>query len=121
MKQTWQKQAVLDTVLNMRNHPTAEEVYQEVCKVNNEIGIATVYRNLNTFAKNGLIRKVCLPNAADRFDYQLPSHEHFLCEKCGRVFDADVTVTILPNNETINYNGYTLTLFGVCDKCSRDK
>ncbi len=121
MKQTRQKQAVLDTVLNMTNHPTAEEVYKEVCKVNHEIGIATVYRNLNSFAKEGLIRKVSIPNAADRFDFQLKSHEHFLCKKCGRVFDANVEVKITPKNGTIHYNGYTLTLFGVCAECEAAK
>lgn len=121
MKQTWQKQAVLETVKNMKNHPTADEVYKEICKQNHDIGIATVYRNLNAFAEKGFIAKVILPNTADRFDYRLENHEHFLCERCGRVFDAEVTVKIIPTNGNINYNRYSLTLFGICEECGSAK
>ncbi len=120
-KQTWQKQVVLDTVKSMKNHPTADEVYKAICSKNVDLGIATVYRNLNTFAKQGLINKVTLSNAADRFDYRLDRHEHFLCEKCGKVYDADVTVNIIPTRGDVNYNSYSLTLFGVCDECSSAK
>lgn len=121
MKQTWQKKAILDTVRNMKNHPTADEVHNEISKQYSGVGIATVYRNLNTFAQKGLISKVVLPNAADRFDYRLDRHEHFLCERCGKVHDADVTVKITPKRESINYTGYSLTLLGICADCNSIK
>lgn len=118
MKRTWQKEIILETIKNMKNHPTADDVYKEICKHNNDIGIATVYRNLNAFAQKGLISKVIIPNASDRFDYRTDNHEHFLCEKCGKVYDANVTVKIIPTQGSMNYTGYSLTLFGICDECS---
>lgn len=121
MKQTRQKLLILDTVKSMKNHPTAEEVYKEISSKNEEIGIATVYRNLNAFANKGLISKVILPDSADRFDYRLDNHEHFLCTECGKVFDADVTVTITPQNKNSSFSGYSLTLFGICDECRNSK
>lgn len=117
MKQTVQKQLVLSTIQNMKNHPTADEVYKEICIQNKDIGIATVYRNLSNFAQNGVINKVVIPNAPDRFDCRMDSHEHFLCERCGRVYDADVSVTIVPVKECMKFNSYSLTLFGICDEC----
>ncbi len=121
MKQTWQKQIVLDTVKNMKNHPTADQVYKEISGQNYNIGIATVYRNLNSFVKKGLICKIVIPNTADRFDYRLDKHEHFMCEKCGKVWDADVTVKITPAKHTMQYTDYSLILFGVCDECQGAK
>ncbi len=118
MKNTVQKQAVLGVVNNMTNHPTAEEVFLEVKKENDGIGIATVYRNLNSFAKKGLIRKVTVQNAPDRFDYRLDDHEHLLCQSCGRVFDVDADIRIKPKNTNIQVNGYSLTLHGLCENCA---
>ncbi len=118
MKQTKQKQAVLDTVKNMKNHPTADEVHKEISKTDVGVGIATVYRNLNAFASQGLIKKVVIPNSSDRFDYRLDKHEHFLCEKCGKVLDVDVSISIGTPKDKINYTNYALTLFGICDDCA---
>lgn len=117
MKKTLQKTIILDTILSMQNHPTAEEVYHIVKEKNDGIGIATVYRNLNSFASKGLIRKVSVVNAPDRFDYRTDEHEHLLCDTCGRVFDAEVDVMINPKSESIKIDGYTLTLHGVCENC----
>lgn len=119
MKQTRQKQTILETVQRMKTHPTADDVYKEICKQNQDVGIATVYRNLNAFAEKGLLRKVTLPNAADRFDYRLDSHEHFLCKSCGKLQDVEVQVEITPTQKALCYDSYSLILFGLCEDCAK--
>ncbi len=120
MKNTKQKEWILGAVLSANNHPTADEIYTTLKKENERLSLGTVYRNLNTFAQKGEIKKISVPGLGDRFDHRLDDHEHFLCDSCGRVFDADVRVEITPRDEEISLTGYTLMLHGVCPRC-RDK
>lgn len=68
-------------------HPTAEQLYNQVHKNNPTISKSTVYRNLNILLKNKVIRKIKLLSGADRFDYIGEEHYHTICESCGKVFD----------------------------------
>lgn len=101
----------------MRNHPTADEVYNKLKKDFPHLSLGTVYRNLNTFAQNGDIRRVFAPGAGDRFDFRLDDHEHMLCDKCGRVFDVNACVSVKVEDSEATIHGYTLILHGTCAKC----
>ena len=87
-RNTVQRQIVLQTVLKMHDHPTADNVYAAVAAEHPSISKATVYRNLNQLAGQGEIRRVPVPNGADRFDFNTSEHYHVRCEKCGAVFDV---------------------------------
>ncbi len=117
MKHTKQKEAILNAVQTATNHPTADEIYQTLRRDNSKLSLGTVYRNLNQFAESGDIRKVVVPGAGDRFDFRLDSHEHFFCETCGRVIDADAVVTIDTSGCGDVVRSYTLMLRGTCAEC----
>ena len=56
-----------------------------------KIAVGTVYRNLNELAEVGIIRKIEVPNAPDRFDKTVAPHEHLICPECGAVEDLAIT------------------------------
>ena len=86
------KELSLLHILNkLRDHPTADMVYEEVVREYPGISKATVYRNLNPMAKLGQIQKVQIPNSEDRYDFNLEKHYHFRCRGCGKVFDMKLT------------------------------
>ncbi|WP_353935158.1 transcriptional repressor, partial [uncultured Treponema sp.] len=64
----------------MHNHATADEIFAEVIKQNPHISRGTVYRNLNKLAQAGKIKKVSVPEGADRFDHMTIEHYHIRCE-----------------------------------------
>ena len=117
MRTNKQREAILAAVYEMKNHPTADEVYDKLKKDNPRLSLGTVYRNLNVFAQNGDIRRLSIPGAGDRFDFRMDKHEHLLCSKCHRVFDVNVKVSILSKEKDAAIDGYTLTLHGTCGKC----
>jgi len=117
MKNTKQKEVILEAVYSMKTHPTADEIYTELKKDYERLSLGTVYRNLNQFAEQGKIRKVTMPAFGDRFDYRLEEHEHILCEKCGKVFDIHVDVAISSEFEDFTVTGHQLLLYGVCKDC----
>jgi Fur family ferric uptake transcriptional regulator/Fur family peroxide stress response transcriptional regulator len=78
---------VLETVKELRNHATADEVFNTIVKKYPHISRCTVYRNLNLLCEIGEIHKMEMPSGADRFDHICHDHYHVRCEKCGQVFE----------------------------------
>ena len=68
-RHTIQCALVLEAVDSLRDHATAEEVYEAVAKEHPHIGRGTVYRNLQKLAEAGEIMKVEVPGGADRYDH----------------------------------------------------
>ena len=78
---------MLNAILNSNNHPDAKEIYELVKLKIPNASLCTVYRNLNTLANEGLIRKIKLDDGNDRFDKTLCLHNHLKCTTCGKVID----------------------------------
>lgn len=121
-RNTVQRNAVLRTVQEMKNHPTAEEIYLEINRIYPNISRGTVYRNLNFLAEQGVILKVLIPDAADRFDFNISEHYHFKCSGCGKVFDADIPYQRNINEKVADKHGFTVTghtivFSGKCADC----
>ena len=109
---------------NNKSHPTADMVYSVLHETHPNISLATVYRNLNKLASMGVINKICLPNAPDRFDSTTTNHYHMICTNCGEITDCPIELS-LDFNETIktktefNVSSYQLVICGVCKNCSK--
>ena len=85
---SFQREVIYNNVMSRKDHPTAEQIYEDVKKEIPNISLGTVYRNLNFRADEGKILKVDLEKSV--FDSTLEVHNHMLCEKCRRVVDVDV-------------------------------
>jgi Fur family peroxide stress response transcriptional regulator len=72
------------------NHPSAEMIYQRIREEYPDISLGTVYRNLALLAEDGLIRKIGVPDAADRFDRTTDLHYHIFCTRCGAFADVHI-------------------------------
>ena len=90
MRYSKQRELVMQTVQNLCDHPTAEEIYDAAVKECPGLSLGTVYRNLNSLVDAGRVRRVSIPGKADRFDHTLPWHSHLYCTVCGSVTDAEV-------------------------------
>ena len=72
MRYSKQRELVMQTVQNLCDHPTAEEIYDAAVKECPGLSLGTVYRNLNSLVDAGRVRRVSIPGKADRFDHTLP-------------------------------------------------
>lgn len=122
-RNTKQRQTILDSVRSRCDHPTAEQIYNQVKNLDGRISLGTVYRNLQLLAESGEILAVRIPNGPDRFDLTVRNHDHFICKKCGSV--SDIVINTTDNNETfISKEGFIIdskqTVFsGFCPECSK--
>lgn len=87
MRYSRQRELVLDAVKSSC-HPTAEEIHQHLKNKGDDVGIATVYRNLTALADNGSILRISVPGSPDRFDIAEKEHGHMICTCCGKVSDV---------------------------------
>lgn len=87
-RMTKQRQLILDEIRKLKSHPTADEMYQVLRKKMPRISLGTVYRNLETLSKTGLLRKIDVGGTQKRFDGDISDHYHVRCTKCSRIDDV---------------------------------
>lgn len=128
LRNTKQRQLVLETVLKHKDHPTADEIFLEVREIDPNIGRGTVYRNLNILSDNEEIQQIKLPSAAgaDRFDWRLDRHLHIRCTECGKIEDVSIPYSEELDKRLAEETGYDIkghnSVFeGVCPDCLAKK
>ena len=120
MKYSKQREIIKRLVLNNEEHPSAHDLYQGIRKDYPHISLATVYRNLNLLAEEGLIRKIENSYGSDRFDFQTMPHHHMFCKTCGDVYDLNLEELKYIENQIKQAFGFEVTDFhieGECQKC----
>lgn len=75
LKVTPQRIAIFMAVLKS-NHPSADQVLEFIRINNPNISLATVYKVLDTFVRNGLIHMVKTDKDVKRYDAVLEKHHH---------------------------------------------
>lgn len=94
-KITPQREVVYSVLLDQRDHPTVDEVYQRALKSMPGLSLATVYNCLETFVSCGLVRQVNHERESTRYCPNLAPHAHFRDESTGRVHDIQLPNEIL--------------------------
>jgi Fe2+ or Zn2+ uptake regulation protein len=84
---TSQKLKIMQHLMSVKTHPTADQVYAAVKKDLPAISLATVYRNLNQLAAQGKILKLEI-GGEFHFDGDICGHQHCVCRECGRIMDT---------------------------------
>ncbi len=120
MRNTKQKQVVLNAVLNSFDHPTAETILNRCKAEMPSINLATVYRNLHALLLENKIKRIAI-SGGDRFDKTLTEHAHFKCQNCQSVIDIDnVDISGIIDNAKGNVKSVAsveVTLCGLCSNC----
>lgn len=121
-RNTIQRQLVLEAVRALRSHPSADQVYQEICKNHPDISRATVYRNLELLAQKGEISKVKTLSGPALFDHITNRHYHICCRGCGRYFDIDMELVErleegIKDRRGFDIEGYDIIFSGLCPEC----
>ncbi|NLM52415.1 MAG: transcriptional repressor [Firmicutes bacterium] len=108
-------------------HLTAEELYQRLEK--NNIGLATIYRNIKIFSRLGIIKEIIV-DGINYYELKIyskkPLHLHFQCVKCNDIIDIEerkVALDYLKLNKSIEeindleIYDVDIMFIGLCSKC----
>ncbi|NOY82428.1 MAG: transcriptional repressor [Kiritimatiellaeota bacterium] len=91
---TERRRVILEALRGSTDHPTVDDVYIRARSRLPRISLATVYRNLEEMAANGLVRKLAPEEGARRYDGQMAPHFHVRCTGCGAVADIPCTAEL---------------------------
>lgn len=87
LKVTPQRIAILEAIITMKNHPTADQILEDIRKKHPHISSATVYKVLDVFVENGLIHTVKTDRDAKRYDAVLEKHHHIYFSDSDKIMD----------------------------------
>lgn len=87
LKITPQRLAVLEAVIELGNHPTADKITEFIKRNHPNIAVGTIYKTLETFVEKKLVRRVKTDKDFMRYDAILEKHHHLYCAKSDRIED----------------------------------
>ncbi|MBU0663572.1 MAG: transcriptional repressor [Proteobacteria bacterium] len=124
MRITTQRQIILEELLKVTSHPTANEVYDMVRKRLPRIGLGTVYRNLELMSETGMILKLEVGGTQKRFDATVSPHYHVRCMECGKVDDLKIPLQqdineIAAKASHYQILGHHIEFTGLCADCGK--
>ena len=80
LRVTPQRVAILGAIIKLDNHPTADKVIEYIKKKHPNISVGTVYKVLDSFVENNLIKKVKTESGIMRYEPLQSHHHHLYCE-----------------------------------------
>jgi Fe2+ or Zn2+ uptake regulation protein len=96
-----------------------------VRKVLPTVSHATVYRNVQELVRAGLIGTLEHSGAAVQFELNPDRHHHFICQRCGQVWDVYLDhVNVTLDRQRSPLKGFRVErrdvqLHGLCARCSQ--
>jgi len=126
LKHTEQRDTILHTFLETREHLSVNELHRLVQKKDARIGFTTVYRTLKVLAECGLASEVAFHDGIARYEHQYNrrGHHHMVCTSCGssvEFFSAEVDRLEHEIGRKYNYETtrHTFQIYGLCEDCRR--
>jgi Fur family peroxide stress response transcriptional regulator len=87
LKVTPRRISILEAIIKLQNHPTAEEIIKYIRNRNLNIATATVYKALDILVANKVINKVETENNIIRYDAILEPHHHLISAESDLIKD----------------------------------
>ncbi len=87
MKLTVKRQTILDKLKKHHGVISARDLSSQLKNIDQ----ATVYRNLDLFVKEGLVKKFVFEGAESMYEYAMADHHHAVCSSCEKVIHFSVS------------------------------
>jgi len=126
LKHTEQRDTILKTFLETRDHLSTEELHRLVKKKDPKIGFTTVYRTLKLFSECGLASEVAFHDGIARYEHQYNrrGHNHMVCTECGssvEFFTPELDAVEQQIGKKYRYQTtrHSFQIYGICDDCQK--
>jgi len=125
LKQTRQRQVIVNAFFKSNRHIRIEELLDEVRKVEPSIGYVTVYRTLLLLKECGLAHQRNFGDGPSLFERAGHHHDHMICIKCGNIaeFEDDriegiqESIAAAKNFKIVSHRH---EIYGCCSKCQQE-
>jgi Fur family peroxide stress response transcriptional regulator len=126
LKVTPQRLSIYGILMDTKEHPSAETIYEVVKDRMPSISFNTVYKTLSSLEESGLIKKLVVEENHYRFDADTSPHAHILCIRCNKLEDVPgdygLQVRLMREEYAKMHNreiiAEELYFFGYCTQCT---
>ena len=127
LRMTSQRALILDIIKAGNGHLDADEVYRLAREQQPNLSLSTVYRNLQTLKKLGMVSELHFDEAHHHYEAK-PSdeHHHLICLGCGKIIEFGCQLSRRMRREIASENDFEVTgvevhMTGYCADCQRQR
>lgn len=119
IKPSLQRIKIYEYLIENRNHPTVDEIYNDLVSEIPTLSKTTIYNTFNLFMEKHIITIITIEENETRYDADTTFHGHFKCDICEEVYDFQIDD--MPISEEV-LKGFEiderhLYFKGKCKKC----
>lgn len=123
MNLTPQRLAIYRSLIEAKDHPSPEALFDRVRPGMPTLSLATIYKTLDTLAGMGLVTELPARGDAKRYDANMEPHHHLVCTQCNKVadyHDAQLDGIAPPKNlGGFRARQVNVHIHGLCAECAR--
>lgn len=123
VQRTRSQERILDLLKSLNRAISAQDLYIELRNRGQSMGLATVYRSLESLKLEGVVQVRTLANGESLYSSVQSDQHHLTCLNCGASIAIDECPvhqleSQLQNSHQFKIYYHTLEFFGICDRCS---
>jgi Fur family ferric uptake transcriptional regulator len=125
LRQSGQRDRVVETFLSQKGHLSAEELLSQVRIKDKRVGLTTIYRTLKLLTESGLAVERKFNRQISTFEPARlgQHHDHLICLGCGRISEFENKGIETLQEDVARKHGFFIThhvleLYGTCRECS---
>ncbi|MEM9804424.1 MAG: Fur family transcriptional regulator [Cyanobacteria bacterium P01_D01_bin.56] len=122
IRRTRNQEQILETLQNQEQAISAQDLHSVIRQGGSRMGLATVYRALDSLKLEGTVQVRTLPNGESLYSLSHEDRHHLTCLRCG----VSLPIEECPVHELEEHLNdshhfrifyHTLEFFGLCAKC----
>ena len=122
-QRTRSQERIMAVLQNLKRSISAQDLYIELKKREQDMGLATVYRSLEALKIQGELQVRTLANGESEYSLVKSDRHHLTCVNCGVSIPIDECPVHdleqqLEKSHTFKVYYHTLEFFGLCQQCS---
>lgn len=125
---TRQRSALLEALSRQDDFRSAQQIHEQMRADGESVGLATVYRNLQSLARAGDLDVLVGEDGESRYRQCAATghHHHLVCRECGRTVEflapeLEASVTAIAGEHGFTALDHTLEVVGLCDQHDGDR
>jgi Fur family ferric uptake transcriptional regulator len=122
LRSTRQRKAVAEVLATITKFSSAQEVHSILFSRGEKVGLATVYRTLQTLAETGAIDVLRNDGEALYRACSNDHHHHLVCTGCNKTTEisapeVEIWTEKIAREQGYVISGHTIEVFGLCKNC----
>ncbi|MBZ8181345.1 Fur family transcriptional regulator [Oscillatoria salina] len=122
VQRTRSQQRIFQLLQSLKRSISAQDLYLELRKRNQSMGLATVYRALEALKLEGAVQVRTLPSGESVYASVQQDQHHLTCLNCGESIPIEQCPVHELENQLEKSHSFkvfyhTLEFFGICDRC----